>query len=142
MNLPTLPAILVERLRKPERKPKWIHQGKELIILTGVMERDELVDVHNGHISSSTRSHPNVDNIEKFVVWHSDSLGLFAGADNPHESTHLRNDPCVISRLELAYLHHDPDRVHAWFDGKISIDTAAEIADLLNRKLAELLDSE
>lgn len=126
--------------RQPQRDPEWIKHDKPVIILTGVFKPSELIDIDYGHICSTKLSHIGIDNIKNFMVWSDKPVRKTEDVDDAHETIYLLNDPCILSHLEVGYLHDDPMRVYHWFKANISLETAKEIAELLDTVLTNSLD--
>jgi hypothetical protein len=128
----------IDLAKQPQRSLDWPRHQKPLFVLLDVFAAEDLVDITEGHISSTKTSHPGVNNVDHFMVWHTKTLG--AKNSHSHERVYERNDPSILSYLEVGYLHNDPMRVFHWFGGHISMDTAHEIAQLLETILTNSLD--
>ncbi len=140
MSIPFHNPVAMDLALQPRRSSDWAKRGKPVLILTGVTERSELVDVSHGHICSSEESHLNVDNVRNFVVWSDKAVRTADNADDAHETVYSITDPRILSHFEVGYLYENPQRVFHWFKGKVSPETAEEIANFLRSHLINSLD--
>jgi hypothetical protein len=140
MPEPTPPSksTVMDLSIQPQRvAEEWIYPRKPVFVILGISSPRESVDFTDGHVVSNETHRAGEEIVPAFMVWHNKPINL---SENQRERLYFLNEPCVLSHLEMGYLCDDPQKVFHWFSGKISMETAKEIADLLSVILTRSLN--